>query len=200
MALLSLHPSVTIEKREEVCTMNRASAYGSSLPQWGTLTAGLRLAVAVALIACGDSSRAPDASLADGFTSAREERAAKGDAVYARRLRLAEQLARTVKADSLRMLYLTALDAPVGKIDTVWHAIGCEFLYQSNLVGTSAARRAQVHLQDSLLALPGVEDRWRAMDRRLPGYGTFEGCSLPSPRPMIPDSIELLPAPNEVPL
>src|SRR5688572_8419353 len=111
MALPSLHLSVPIEKREEVCTMNRASEYDGSLPRWGTLTAGLRLAVAVALIACGDSSRAPDASLANGFTSAREERAAKRDSVYARRLRLSELLARTLKADSMRKLYLTALDA-----------------------------------------------------------------------------------------
>jgi hypothetical protein len=199
MALPSLHPSVTIEKREEVCTMNRASEYDSSLPRWGTLTAWLRIGVAVALIACGESRRARDVSLANGFTSAREERAAKRDSVYARRLRLSEHLARTLKADSMRKLYLTALDAPIGKIDSVWYAIGCEFLYHSYQVGTSAARRAQVHLQDSLIALPGVEDRWRAMDRRLPGYGTLEGCSLPSPRPVIPDSIELLPAPNELP-
>lgn len=180
--------------------MNRASALDGSLPRRSSLSAGLRVGVAVALIACGDSSRAPDASLANGFTSAREERAAKRDTVYARRLRLSEQLARTVKTDSMRKLYLTALDAPIGKIDSVWHAIGCEFLYQTYLVGTSAARRAQVHLQDSLIAMPGVEDRWRAMDRRLPGYGSFEGCGLPSPRPVIPDSIELLPAPNELPL
>ena len=178
--------------------MNRASEYDSSLPRWGTLTAGLRVGVAVALIACGDSSRAQDASLADGFTSAREERAAKGDAVYARRLRLAEQLARTVKTDSLRKLHLAALDAPRSRIDTVWSAIGCEYARQIGQVGGPAARRAQVHLQDSLLAQPGVEDRWRAMNGRLSGYGTLEGCDFRSPRP-VPDSLEYHPMPNDLP-
>lgn len=178
--------------------MNRASAHGSSLPQWGTLTGGLRLAVAVTLIACGDSSRSQDASLANGFTSAREERAAKRDAVYARRLRLAEQLARTVKMDSLRKLHLAALDAPRDRIETVWSAIGCEYAKQIGQVGGPAARRAQVHLQDSLLALPGVEERWRAMNGRLSGYGTLEGCDFRSPR-HIADSLEYLPMPNDLP-
>ena len=178
--------------------MNRASEYDRSLPQGGTLTAGLRLAVAVALIACGDSSRARDASLANGFISAREERAANRDSVYARRLRLAEHLARTVNTDSLRKLHLAALDAPRDRIETVWSAIGCEYAKQIGQVGGPAARRAQVHLQDSLLALPGVEDRWRVMNGRLSGYGTLEGCEFRSPRP-VPDSLEYLPMPNDLP-
>ena len=113
-------------------------------------------------------------------------------------MRRAAQLAASVKTDSLRKLYLTALDAPAGRVDTVWNAIGCEYVQQIWLVGGPAAKRAQNHVQDSLLTLPGTADRWRAMNGRLSGYGTLAGCIFPS-APPVPDSVEFLPMPNVLP-
>jgi hypothetical protein len=155
---------------------------------------GVGLVVFVA--ACGDADMAR--SLAKGFTSAHEERVARESPAYARRLQLAAQLARSVKTDSLRKLYLTALDAPAGRVDTVWNAISCEYVRQMELVGGPAAERAQLHVRDSLFALSGTADRWRAMTKRLSGYATLEGCILPPPI-KIPDSVQALPLPNVVP-
>ena len=154
--------------------------------------------VLVVAAACDDADRAREHSLAKGFISTREERFARRHPDYARRLRLAAQLAGSVQTDSLRKLYLTALDAPSGRVDTVWNAISCEYLRQIEVVGSPVARRAQLHVQDSLIALPGAADRWRAMNGRLSGYGTLAGCILPPPRP-IPDSVQALPLPNVVP-
>ena len=163
-----------------------------------TLRLPLRVAVGVSMLvaaaACGDA----DQSFAKGFTSAREERVARENPAYARRLHVAAQLARSVKTDSLRKLYLTALDAPAGRVDTVWNAISCEFVQQIRSVGDAAAQRAQKHVQDSLLDLPGADDRWRAMNGRLSGYGTLAGCIFPT-TPPVPDSIEFLPRPNVLP-
>jgi hypothetical protein len=156
------------------------------------VAAGVGLLVAAA--ACDDAA----GSFAKGFTSAREERAARSHPEYARRLRKAAQLAASVKTDSLRKLYLTALDAPAGRVDTVWTAISCQFVQQIRSVGGAAAQRAQKHVQDSLLELPGVEDRWRAMNGRLSGYGTLAGCIFPT-TPPVPDSVEFLPRPNVLP-
>jgi len=167
-------------------------------PPRRTGSSRLRLCVGVGLLVAAACDDAHQKSLAKGFTSAREERVARLHPDYARRLRRAAQLAATVKTDSLRKLYLTALDAPAGRVDTVWSAIGCEYLRQMELVGSSVARRAQLHLDDSLLALPGAVDRWRAMDGRLSGYGTLAGCIHPSPGP-VPDSVEYLPRPNVLP-
>jgi len=158
----------------------------------------LGVGVLLAAAACDDADQAQQRSLAKGFVSAREERAASGNPDYARRLRLAAQLAASVKTDSLRKLYLTALDAPTGRVDTVWNAISCEYVRQMASVGDAAARRAQVHVQDSLIALPGTADRWRAMSGRLSGYATLEGCKFPPFSP-IPDSVQALPMPNELP-
>lgn len=161
----------------------------------GSLRLPLRVAAGVGMLvaaaACGDA----DQSFAKGFISAREERVARSHPDYARRLRLAAQLAASVKTDSLRKLYLMALDAPAGSVDTVWNAISCEYLRQMEIVGSPAVRRAQLHLEDSLLALPGTADRWRAMNGRLSGHTTLAGCIHPSPSP-VPDSVETLPMPN----
>ena len=166
----------------------------------GSLRLPLRVAVGVGMLvaaaACDDADQ--EQSLAKGFISAREERAARSHPDYARRLRLAAQLAASVKTDSLRKLYLTALDAPAGRVDTVWNAISCEYLRQTEVVGGSVLRRAQMHVQDSLLALPGTADRWRAMNGRLSGYATLAGCIHPSRSP-VPDSVEFLPMPNVLP-
>ena len=163
-------------------------------PHRYTGLAWLRIGVVLLLaaVACDDADQT---SLATGFISAREERAAKEHPEYARRLRRAAQLAASVKTDSLRKLYLTALDAPAGRVDSVWNAIACEYVQQIATVGGPAARRAQLHLDDSLLALPGAEDRWRAMNGRLSGYGSLAGCIFPT-TPPIPDSVEFLPMPN----
>lgn len=158
------------------------------------LCMGVGLLVVVA--ACDDADEAQ--SLAKGFTSAREEQVARENPDYARRLHVAAQLARSVKTDSLRKLYLTALDAPAGRVDSVWNAISCEYLQQIESVGGPAAQRAQKHVQDSLIALPGTADRWRAMTGRLSGSGTLAGCILPPPSP-IPESVQTLPMPNVVP-
>jgi hypothetical protein len=164
------------------------------------LVARLFLAVGVGMLvvtaACGDADQ--QQSLAKGFISAHEERAARSHPDYARRLRLAAQLAAGVKTDSLRKLYQTALDAPAGRVDTVWNAISCEYVRQMELVGGPAAERAQQHVRDSLFALSGTADRWRAMTKRLSGYATLEGCILPPPI-KIPDSVQALPMPNVVP-
>jgi hypothetical protein len=173
-------------------------------PHWHTglrsLRLPLRVAVGLGLLvaaaACDDADQAQ--SFAKGFTSAREEGAARSHPDYARRLRQAAQLAASVKTDSLRKLYLAALDAPAGRVDTVWNAISCEYVQQIWSVGGPTARRVQLHLDDSLLALPGVADRWRAMNRRLSGYGTLAGCIFPS-APPVPDSVEYLPMPNVLP-
>lgn len=158
----------------------------------------LRVAVGVCVLVLAAACDDADQSFAKGFISEREERAARSHPDYARRLRLAAQLAASVKTDSLRKLYLTALDAPAGRVDTVWNAISCEYLRQIEVVGSSVARRAQLHLDDSLLALPGIADRWRAMNGRLSGYATLAGCIHPSPSP-VPDSVEFLPRPNVLP-
>jgi hypothetical protein len=165
-----------------------------------SLRLALRVAVGVGMLAAAAACDYADQqySLAKGFISAREERAARNHPDYARRLHLAAQLAARVKTDSLRKLYLTALDAPAGRIDTVWNAISCEYVQQIRSVGGAAAQRAQKHVQDSLLELPGVDDRWRAMNGRLSGYGTLAGCIFPS-TPPVPDSIEFLPRPNVLP-
>ena len=164
------------------------------------LVARLFLAVGVGMLvvtaACGDADQ--QQSLAKGFISAHEERAARSHPDYARRLRLAAQLAAGVKTDSPRKLYLTALDAPAERVDSVWNAISCEYLRQIESVGGPAAQRAQKHVQDSLIVLPGTADRWHAMTGRLSGSGTLEGCILPPPSP-IPDSVQALPMPNVVP-
>jgi hypothetical protein len=156
----------------------------------------LLLGVSLATTACSDMMER-NSTLAGGFTSAREERRAEHDSAYARRLHLAARLARSVKTDSLRKLYLLALDAPPGRVDTVWMAIGCEMAQQMGRVGAPVTKRVLDHLQDSLFALPGIEDRWRAMNGRLSGYGTLQGCALGSGR-AVPDSIEYLPMPNAV--
>jgi len=166
----------------------------------GSLRLSLRVAVGVGMLvavaACDYADQ--QQSLAKGFTSAREERAARSHPDYARRLRRAAQLAASVKTDSLRKLYLTALDAPAGRVDTVWNAISCEFVQLIGSVGGAAAQRAQKHVQDSLLELPGADDRWRAMNGRLSGYGTLAGCIFPT-TPPVPDSVEFLPRPNVLP-
>jgi hypothetical protein len=166
----------------------------------GSLRLPLRVAAGVGMVVAAAACDYADQqySLAKGFISAREERAARNHPDYARRLRVAARLAGTVKTDSLRKLYLTALDAPAGQVDTVWNAISCEYVQQIASVGGSVARRAQLHLDDSLLALPGTADRWRAMSGRLSGYGTLAGCIFPS-APPVPDSIEFLPMPNVLP-
>lgn len=161
----------------------------------GSLRLPLRAAVGVCLLVVAAACDNADQSFAKGFISAREERVARSHPDYARRLRLAAQLAASVKTDSLRKLYLTALDAPAGRVDTVWNAIGCEYVQQIWLVGGPAAKRAQNHVQDSLLTLPGTADRWRAMNGRLSGHTTLAGCIHPSPSP-VPDSVETLPMPN----
>ena len=162
-----------------------------------TLRLPLRVAVGLSMLVAAAACDYADQqqSLAKGFTSAREERAAREHPDYARRLRLAAQLAASVRTDSLRKLYLMALDAPAGSVDTVWNAISCEYLRQMEIVGSPAVRRAQLHLEDSLLALPGTADRWRAMNGRLSGHTTLAGCIHPSPSP-VPDSVETLPMPN----
>ena len=156
---------------------------------------GVAVGLLLAAVACDGARQVQEESLAKGFTSAREERAAKKYPEYARRLRVVAQLAASIETDSLRKLYLTALDAPAGSVDTVWNAIGCEYLRQIEVIGSPAADRAQKHVRDSLIALPGVADRWRAMTGRLSGHGTLAGCILPPPRP-IPDSIQALPRPT----
>ena len=163
-----------------------------------SLGVGVSVGLLVAVAACDDADQVQEQSLAKGFISAREERVARGHPDYARRLRLAAQLAGSVQTDSLRKLYLTGLDAPAARVDTVWNAISCEYLRQVKLVGRPAARRAQKHVQDSLIALPGTADRWRAMTGRLSGYGTLAGCNHP-PAPPIPDSVQALPPPNALP-
>ena len=179
-----------------ICSIRRTEPHRYT--RFGWLRLALRAAVGVGMLvaaaACDDS----DQSLAKGFISAREERAARTHPDYARRLNQAAQLAGTVKTDSLRNLYLTGLDAPAGRIDTVWNAISCEYLRQMEVVGSSVVRRAQLHLEDSLLALPGTADRWRAMNGRLSGHTTLAGCIHPSPGP-VPDSVQALPMPNVVP-
>ena len=175
---------------------------GRGMPHRRTGLASLRLRVGVGLLiataACDDAKQVQEQSLARGFISAREERVARRHPDYARRLRLAAQLAGSVKTDSLRKLYLTALDAPAGRADTVWNAISCEYLRQIEVVGSPVADRPQKHVRDSLIALPGAADRWRALTGRLSGYGTLAGCNLPPPRP-IPDSVQALPIPNVLP-
>jgi hypothetical protein len=156
------------------------------------------LGAVVIAIACGCSSKREDRSFAKGLTSAREERAAARNPAYARRLRLSARLAASVKTDSMRKLYLAALDAPRGQVDTVWNAIACAWAQPMSEIGTTATRRAITHLQDSLLAVPGVEERWRAMNLRLSGIGSLEGCKLHFEH-QLPDSIEDLPWPNSVP-
>jgi hypothetical protein len=163
----------------------------------GTRAWILLLGVLLATTACSDWVEG-NSTLAGGFTSAREERRAEHDSAYARRLHVAARLAQSVKTDSLRKLYLLALDAPPGRVDTVWMAIGCEMAQQMGRVGSSVTKRVLDHLDDSLLALPGIEDRWREMDGRLSGYGTLQGCDLGSGR-AVPDSLEYLPKPNVLP-
>jgi hypothetical protein len=169
-------------------------------PGLGSLRLPLRVAVGVGMLVAAAACDYADQqySLAKRFISAREERAARNHPDYARRLHVAAQLAASLKTDSLRKLYLTALDAPAGRVDPVWNAISCEFLQQVWSVGGAAAKRAQEHVQDSLLELPGVEDRWRAMNGRLGGYGTLAGCIFPT-TPPVPDSVEFLPQPNVLP-
>ena len=175
------------------CSMRRSGLCrrtGSSL-----LRLGMPVGLLVVAAAC---DHAEEQSLAKGFTSAREERFARRNPDYGRRLRVVAQLAASVQTDSLRKLYLTALDAPAGRVDTVWNAISCEYVRQIEVVGSPVADRAQKHLRDSLIAHRGAADRWRAMTGRLSGYGTLAGCILPPTRP-IPDSIQTLPPPNVLP-
>jgi len=162
------------------------------------LRLGMGVGLLVAAAACDDADQVQEQSLAKGFISAREERFARRYPDYARRLRVVAQLAASVKTDSLRKLYLTALDAPAGRVDTVWNEISCEYVRQIEVVGSPVADRAQKHVRDSLVALPGTADRWLAMTGRLSGHGTLAGCILPPPRP-IPDSVQALPLPNVVP-
>lgn len=136
-------------------------------------------------------------TLAGGLTSAREERAATQDPVFARRLRLAEQLARRVNTDSLRTLYLAAFDAHGAMADTVWNAIGCQYLRHTEQVGGPAAKRADQHLVDSLEATPHLAARWSEMEMRMPDSGALHGC--PMSRAFLPESLETLPSPNSLP-
>jgi hypothetical protein len=161
----------------------------------GALTQCLLLAMLVASVACGDSGRAQHFSLATGFTSAREEEAAKHNVAYALRLRRAAQLAEGVKTDSLRKLYLTALDAQHGTSDTVWKAIGCEHLRMMEQVGSPVMKRVDQHLRDSLATSPDFATRWLGM--QVPDTGSLAGC-WPSQTPL-PDSLETLPYPNRLP-
>lgn len=177
--------------------MTQASERGRFHRRGGTVYPRLLVVVLAFFSACNDSAQVKRLSLAGGFTSASEEEAAKLNPVYERRLRLVTQLARQVKTDSLRKLYLTAFDAQGGMIDTVWNAIGCQFLRNMEQVGGPAAMRAEQHLRDSLRTTPHIAAGWSEMEMRMPDTGALQGCPLS--KAVLPESLETLPFPNGVP-
>lgn len=156
------------------------------------LLVGLSLGSAVACDMHGGSK-----SMATGYTSEREEKYARTHPEYRARLRLAESMAKQVNTDSLRTLYVRALEARPDESAMIAHQVQCEITRHMFLHPFAVALRAQKHLSDSMQAVPGTATRWHASRAQWPNSTTADGCDLGTPKPDV-DSLSQLPHPNSL--
>jgi hypothetical protein len=161
---------------------------------------GVALCVLVVILGAGVAGCEEEASpsLAAGYTSEREERHAREHAQYRDALRSAERLAKAVPTDSLRTLYLRQMSVDSIQRGVVSREIVCEIMRQSSRYAPVIAERAQKHLEDSLLARPGMRDRWNRVQSQGTEVLTTEGCGLENV-PIAAESLVRLPRVNALP-
>jgi hypothetical protein len=153
----------------------------------------LALALVVCLTAC-PTPRAPEVATQrknpDLVTSAELVAAGERDTVYVRRIRMFEEIAATIRTDSLARIMTGIMDAPAEQEPAYLQALMCEYHRMSWQYGAIAPERAINRTEDSLFAIAGVRKRWLEAQKRFPMFGTFDPqkCDV-SGLPHAPDSL-----------
>lgn len=141
------------------------------------------------------STAAAQATRPHRVTSAELVAAGERDTVYVRRVRMFEEIAATIRTDSLARIFTAAMNAPAEKGAMYQTAIACQFMLMIYQYGGVASKWAITRMEDSLFAAPGSRERWIAAQKRWPAVVTgprYETCD-PRGLPHAPDSLEYYP-------
>ena len=147
------------------------------------------LSLLIAIVACV-SSRPTDRGR---VTGAELERISERDTVYARRVRMFEQIAASIPKDSLVRLYTGAMTATPERGGLYQDAIACQMERMIRAYGAVAAAQAVRQVEDSLFPPPDGRRRWAAITSRWPSsLGDNYHCDVRDLSPA-PDSLNVRP-------
>ena len=129
------------------------------------------------------------------MTSAELVAAGERDTVYVRRVRMFEEIAATIRTDSLARIMTAAMDAPAEEGAKYQAALSCQYKLMMHQYGAVASKLAIIRTEDSLFAVPGSRKRWVAAQDRWPMFGTVPGDDTCDTRglPRAADSLEYYP-------